>query len=369
MKKLGFGCMRLPLLGGADGEVDQKQFNRMIDRFMELGFNYYDTAHVYLGGKSETALREGLVNRYERDSFVLTDKLSGSCFQSEADIYTLFERQLEATGVEYFDYYLMHALSAEVYQKFLSRNAFTAVQKLKAERKICHIGISFHDKPAVLRKILTEHPEIEVVQIQFNYLDYENPSIESRAVYEVCREFDKPIFVMEPVRGGGLSDLPDEANQVFEALQGGSAASYAIRYAASFEGIKVVLSGMSTYGQLEDNVSYMKDFQPLNELELSAVQRVCDILKRQNEIPCTACRYCVAGCPRQILIPDLFSCLNTKRRYKDWGSDFYYKVHIKDHGKASDCIGCRQCERTCPQHLNITELLREVTDAFETKPQ
>lgn len=365
MKKLGFGCMRLPLLNGTDNIVDQIQFSRMVDLFMESGFCYFDTAHVYLDGKSELAIREGLVKRYPRNSFVLTNKLSGSCFQSEDDIYDLFTKQLEATEAEYFDYYLMHSLSEEVYQKFINCNAFQAVEKLKSEGKIRHMGISFHDKPAVLEKILTEHPEIEVVQIQFNYLDYDNPSIESGAVYEVCRKFKKPIFVMEPVKGGGLSNLPPEAERIFSELGGGSPASYAIRYVASFDGICVILSGMSNYEQVEDNVSYMQEVQPLNEIELSAIERVREILKCQNTIPCTACRYCVAGCPQKILIPDLFACLNTKRRYRDWSSDFYYKVNTKSNGKASDCIHCRQCERICPQHLKITELLQEVVTAFE----
>lgn len=366
MKKLGFGCMRLPMVGGPDGTVDQEQFNRMVDLYLQSGFCYFDTAHVYLGGQSEVALREGLVKRYPRESFLLTDKLSGSCFQSEEEIEPLFQKQLEATGTDYFDYYLMHSLSAEVYQKFLQCDAFSVVARLKAEGKIRHMGISFHDKPEVLEKILSEQPEIEVVQIQLNYLDYDSPSIESGAVYEVCRKYNKPVFVMEPVKGGGLSDIPEEAAQIFANLGGGSPASYAIRYAASFEGVEMVLSGMSTYEQMVDNVAYMQDFVPLEEKEYDAIAQVREILKQQNAVPCTACRYCVAGCPQNILIPDLFACLNTKRRYQDWGSDFYYGVHTKDHGKASDCIGCRQCESICPQHLPVTELLREVAEAFET---
>ena len=365
MKKLGFGCMRLPMIGGQEGIVDQEQFNEMIDLYMGAGFRYFDTAHVYLAGQSETALREGLVKRYPRDQFILTDKLSGSCFQSEAEIYSLFDCQLEATGTAYFDYYLMHALSAEVYQKFLSCNAFEAVRKLKSQGKIRHFGISFHDKPAVLRKILREQPDIEVVQIQFNYLDYDNPSIESKAVYDVCREFHKPIFVMEPVKGGGLVQLPAAAQEIFSELQNGSPASYAIRFAASFEGIEMVLSGMSDLAQMQDNISYMKEFIPLSETERSAISRVREILKSDRSIPCTACRYCVSGCPQKILIPDLFSCLNTKRRYQDWGSDFYYNTHTTGHGKASDCLHCGQCERACPQHLPIIELLQEVSAAFE----
>lgn len=367
MKKLGFGCMRLPTIGGPEGHVDQAHFNRMVDRYMEAGFCYFDTAKVYLGGESETALREGLVKRYPRETFVLTDKLSGSQFSSEAEIRPLFQKQLEATGVTYFDYYLMHSMSQEVYKKFESCNAFRVVSQLKTEGKNRHVGISFHDKPEILEKILTEHPEIEVVQIQLNYLDYDSPSIESGRVYEVCRRFNKPVLVMEPVKGGGLANLPKEAEQVFEALAGGSAASYAIRYAAGFEGVIMVLSGMSDLAQMEDNISYMAEPKPLDGKELQAVERVRQILKAQDTVQCTGCRYCVPGCPMEISIPDLFAVLNSKRKYQDWGSDYYYTVHTHGRGKASDCVGCGQCEGVCPQHLNVISLLKEVTAAFEEK--
>lgn len=364
-KNFGFGCMRLPMKGGDGGEVDLEHFGRMVDRFMAEGFCYFDTAHGYLAGKSEPAIRECLVKRYPRESYILTDKLTQNFFQQEADILPFFEKQLQNTGVSYFDYYLMHALTSEHYKKFVDCNAFAVAQQLKAEGKIRHLGISFHDKPAVLQQILEEHPEIEVVQIQFNYADYDNPSIESRAVYEVCRKFDKPVIVMEPVKGGGLINLPEQAKQILDDLHGGSYASYAIRYAASFEGIFMVLSGMSTYEQLEDNISFMKDFKPLNEAEFAAIARVQDIFKQQDIVACTACRYCVDGCPRRIAIPNLFACLNAKKQYQDWNSDFYYDVHVKNAGKASDCIGCRQCERVCPQHLPIVDLLKEVAATFE----
>ena len=365
MKKLGFGCMRLPMIGGTEGVVDQEQFNRMVDRFLAEGFTYFDTAHNYLDGKSETAIREGLVKRYPRDAYLLADKLTSVFFKAEADILPVFQQQLESTGVEYFDYYLMHAITAERYKKYTDCNAFAVTSQLKAEGKIRHLGLSFHDKPAVLEQILTEHPEIDVVQIQFNYVDYDSPSIESGAVYQVCRKFGKPVIVMEPVKGGSLAKLPEDAQAVLEDLQGGSAASYAIRYAASFEGIFTVLSGMSTLEQMEDNLRCMKDFQPLSHRESAAIEQVWEILKRRNTIPCTACQYCVAGCPQHIRIPDLLACMNAREQYKGGGSKFYYNVHTADHGKASDCIGCKQCEQACPQHLPITALLKTVAEAFE----
>lgn len=364
MAKLGFGCMRLPMIGGADGTVDQPQFNRMVDHYMQAGLNYFDTAHVYLGGQSEAALREGLVRRYPRSAFLLADKLSGSQFQRQEDILPFFQKELTNCGVEYFDYYLMHSQSTEVYKKFLSCNAYKIVKTLKAQGKIRHWGISFHDKPEVLDKILREQPEIEFVQIQLNYLDMDNPSIESRRCYEICRSHQKPIFIMEPVKGGGLVNLPPEAQEIFQKL-GGSAASYALRYAASFPGVEWVLSGMSTEEQVLDNLSSMTPPAPLTPAEQAAIEQVRDILKAQNTIPCTACRYCVAGCPKGILIPDLFSCYNTKTRYQDWGSDYYYNVHTTGHGTPSDCIGCKKCERICPQHLDITNLLQQVAKSFQ----
>lgn len=360
MKKLGFGCMRLPMLGGAEGTVDQQQFNQMVDLYMSAGFHYFDTAHVYIAGQSETALREGLVKRYPRDSFFLTDKLSGSCFQSEEAIRPFVEMQLQALGTDHLDLYLMHSQSGDVYEKFLSCNAYNVVRDLKKEGKIRHWGISFHDTPQVLEKILTEQPDIEVVQIQLNYLDWDSPSIQSGAVYEVCRKFNKPILVMEPVRGGALSDLPEEAQRVIDGLAGGSAASYALRYAAEKPGVKMVLSGMSTVEQMEDNIATMQDRRDLTEKEHAALMEVKAILRAQNAVPCTGCRYCVEGCPARIPIPDVFTAFNNKKREKE-GADEAYAAF---ENNASACLGCGQCEAECPQHLHIRELMEAVAKAF-----
>lgn len=364
-KKLGFGCMRLPMDGT---EVNYEEFNKMIDHYMSEGFNYFDTAHGYLGGKSETAIRDCLSSRYPRESFVLTDKLTKPYFNSKEDIRPFFDNQLKWTGVEYFDYYLMHAQDRDIYKHFQKCEAYEVATELKNEGKIKHLGISFHDTAEVLEQILLEHPEVEIVQIQFNYADYNSASVQSKKVYDVCRKYDKPILIMEPVKGGGLVRLPDEAKEIFDSINKDknlSYASYAVRFAASFDGVYKVLSGMSDLEQMKDNTSYMKDFEPLNEEEFNAVYKVGNILNSLGGIPCTACRYCVDGCPKKILIPDLFSCYNAKKQFGDWNSGYYYDVHTKTNGKASECIKCGKCEKICPQHLPIREHLVDVKNCFE----
>lgn len=347
--------------------MDIPQTKEMVDAFLEAGFNYFDTAHGYLQGKSETALREALTSRYPRSQYILTDKLTNFFFKKEEDIRPFFASQLEACGVDYFDFYLMHAQGAENFKFFKACRAYETAFALKEEGKVRHVGISFHDRAEVLEQILTEYPQIEVVQIQFNYLDYDDPAVESRKCYEVCRKYGKPVIVMEPVKGGNLVNLPENAKKILDELHGGSPASYAIRFAAGFEGIMMVLSGMSSMEQMEDNLSYMKEFQPLNDQEKLAVQKVRDIFHSMNLISCTSCRYCVAGCPKHISIPDLFAVMNTKQIHHDWNADYYYNVvHTSgEKGKASDCIQCGKCEQACPQHLPIRDLLVKVAAEFE----
>lgn len=362
-KKLGFGCMRLPM---KNGEVDYDEFNKMIDYYFEQGFNYFDTAHGYLNGKSETAIRDCLAKRYPRESFILTNKLTQPYFRTTADIRPFFENQLKWCGVEYFDYYLMHAQDRNTYEHFQKTDAYHECLKLKEEGLIKHLGISFHDTSEMLEQILTDHPEVEIVQIQFNYADYESSSVQSKKVYEVCRKFNKPVLVMEPVKGGGLVNLPEEAKKMIDDLnQDLSYASYAVRFAASFDGMYKVLSGMSNFEQLKDNTSYMKDFKPLDEREMKVVLKIGEMLRNLGGILCTACRYCVEGCPMGIPIPDLFSCYNTKVQFKDWNAGYYYNVHTQNGGKASTCIKCGKCEKICPQHLPIRDLLVDVSKSFE----
>ena len=363
-KNFGFGCMRLPM---KNGRVDHEAFCHMTDAFLASGFNYFDTAHGYIDGQSETALREALVKRHPRESYVLTNKLSTYHFEKQEEILPLFESQLKACGVEYFDLYLMHAQDKELFAKYKKCHAFELALALLAEGKIRHFGISFHDKAEVLEEILREYPQIEVVQIQFNYFDYEDSSVDSRRVYEVCRKFGKDIIVMEPVKGGRLVNLPKEAQKILKELGDGSEASYAIRYAASFEGVRMVLSGMGNMDMMRDNLSFMQNFTPLNEKEYESLHRVCTMLRAQNAIQCTACRYCTEPCPQNIPIPHYFACLNNKRIFNDWSAEFYYDIHRAHGGAASECIGCGKCEKACPQHLPIRRLLEDVAKEFEQK--
>jgi len=361
--KLGFGFMRLPMQGES---VDLAACRRMVDIFLENGFNYFDTAHGYLDGKSETALRTCLVERYARDRFMIANKLSNNFFEKNEDIRPLFESQLAACGVDYFDVYLMHAQNRRTYAKYKKCRAYETALALKAEGKLRHFGLSFHDKAEILRMILTEQPEIELVQLQFNYADFEDPSIESRKCYEVCREFGKSVLVMEPVKGGRLAhQLPPEAEDIFKGLGGGSNASYAIRFAAGFEGVVVVLSGMGSPEMVLDNVGYMKNFKPLDETERDAIERVTALLHEQDLISCTACKYCTEVCPKGIPVPDILGVINSARICNSWSAKHYYHVFTENAAGASDCIGCGKCERSCPQGLPIRRHLREAIELFE----
>lgn len=364
-KNFGFGVMRLPVTGET---VDYDKTREMFDVFLAAGFNYFDTAHGYLGGQSEIAVRECLTSRYPRDAYILTNKLSGHFIQKQEDIRPLFQKQLEACGVEYFDFYLMHAQDREDFQKFRALGCYETALELKTEGKIHHFGISFHDQADVLEQILTEYPQVEVVQIQLNYVDFEDPSVQSRKCLEVCRKYGKPAIVMEPVKGGSLVNLPESARKVFEELHGGSSASYAIRFAASQEGVSMVLSGMADVDMVRENCGYMKNFRPLDESEQAAVGKVCEIFRSLGTIPCTGCRYCTEVCPQGIAIPNIFALLNAKRIWNSWNSNYYYDIISSGTGtRASECLKCGKCEEICPQHLQIRELLNDAVQEFETK--
>lgn len=363
MKKLGFGFMRLPRL--ENGEIDVEHTRKMVDAFLEAGFTYFDTAHNYLDGRSELLLRETLTSRYPRERYVLTNKLTRLFFEQESEIRPVLRQQLEACGVTYFDNLLIHSVTSSSYEKLTRCNVFGVLQQLKQEGLTRRIGMSFHDTPEFLEQVLTEHPEIEVVQIQFNYLDEANPKVQSRGCYDVCRKFGKPILVMEPVKGGSLAQLPEQAGAILDGLHGGSHASYAIRYAASQESVEMVLSGMSSLEQVRDNVSFMADFRPLSEAENDALRSVRDVVLSQETIGCTGCRYCMDRCPQQIPIPEIFDLWNRRKKYLE-GVGGYASV-TKDKAKASDCLDCGQCEDACPQKLEIRKLLRDAAAIFEER--
>ena len=354
-KNFGFGCMRMKLKGD---DVDYEEFCQMIDTFLANGFNYFDTAHIYYDGKSEIALRECLTSRYPRDAFVLTDKLSPNSFKCKEDIEPFLDSQLEACGVDYFDFYLMHTQTSRNYDHYKNNGAYEEAFRLKEAGKIRHVGISFHDTAEFLDKILTENPGVEVVQLQFNYVDYEDDQVQSRLCYEVCVKHGKPVLVMEPVKGGQLVNMPEAAGKVLDELGGGSRASYAIRFAASFPQVIMVLSGMGDMAMMNDNVSYMKEFRPLDEQEMAAVKKVAAIYRGEEQIPCTGCRYCVDDCPQQILIPDLFKAVNTAKN-----AGVAADLSTIPGGKPSDCVGCGKCEKNCPQFLPIRDLLHRLAQA------
>ncbi len=349
-KRFGFGCMRLPTV---DDKVDIPATMEMVDYYMSKGFNYFDTAHGYLGGQSEQAIKTCLTSRYPRESYILTDKLTGNFFTDESEIRPLFQAQLDACGVTYFDFYLMHALNAEGHKRYLQQHCYDIAQQLKAEGKIRHVGISFHDTADVLDQILTDRPEIEVVQIQFNYLDCYDPVVQSMACYEVCRKHGKPIIVMEPIKGGSLTSLPDEA---LKLMTSGSPASYALRFVGGFEGIRMILSGMSNLAQMQENLSFMSDIVPLSSGEQAALEQVRSIYQSRNRIPCTDCRYCIERCPVDMPIPQLFAQSN---KHRENGSE----IDSQDLLHIDECLECGACAAACPQHLEIPELLKKIKNS------
>lgn len=365
ISKLGFGMMRLP---EKDGEVDIQRVCNMVDDFMKKGFNYFDTAYVYHGGKSEVVVREAVVKRYPRDAFYLATKLPAWEMKKAEDCDRIFNEQLERAGVDYFDFYLLHSIEeGNNYDTYIKYNCFEWGIEKKKKGQIKHFGFSFHGSPKLLDKILSEHPEVEIVQIQLNYADWISPIVRSGELYEVLRKYNMPIIVMEPVKGGMLANItPDLESILKKHRPDKSVASWALRFVGSLEGIMTILSGMSNEEQVKDNLETFENFEPLSDEEKQVLDEVAKALIKQPTIQCTSCRYCCDGCPEKISIPDIISALNTMRMYgEDARPRFFYNNLMDRSGRASQCISCGQCESVCPQHLPIIEAMKEASKIFD----
>ncbi len=364
-EKLGFGLMRLPM---KDNEIDMNQLKEMVDIFLKKGFNYFDTAYGYHGGKSEVAIKEALVDRYKREDFILATKLPAWTAKTKEASEEMFTTSLERTGAGYFDYFLLHNLGSKRTKFFEDYNTWEFLKAKKEEGLIKKLGFSIHDSADALEIIMQKHHnDIDFIQLQINYADWEDLTVQSKKCHEIALRYNKPIIIMEPIRGGQLINLPKKAGDIFKAYdESKSFASWALRYAASVEGVLTVLSGMSNIEQLEENTDIMKNFTPLNDEEREVIKKIQNILRKTESIPCTACKYCVKDCPSNIEIADMFDCMNIQLVFenKEAARAKYLWAAAKG-GKASECIKCGLCESVCPQKINIIKELERVAIELE----
>lgn len=367
-KRLGMGCLRLPLLNPDDQEsIDYKTLEKNVDLMLENGYRYFDTSFIYHNGQSEVALGKALVDRHPRESFLLSTKMPIKFMHCADDMERVFSEQLSKCHVDYFDFYLIHAISTEGYKKCKEWGVFEFLEKKKAEGKFREFGVSFHDTPEFLDTLLTEHPEINFVVAQLNYLDWVSPATRSKELYEICVKHNKPIVVMEAIKGGNLVNLPAEAKKLMRGYNpNASLASWALRFTGSLPGVRVTLAGMPSTEFCLDDMKTFNDFKPLNDEEYAIIDQVVDIIKKKVPIPCTYCRYCEPGCPKKIDIPDYFSMYNSMKmveadshNFVNTEANLYAHTLEKGRGAACECIRCGKCEKVCPQHLPIMTYLQQ----------
>ncbi|WP_459537372.1 aldo/keto reductase [Methanobrevibacter sp.] len=374
MAKLGMGMMRLPLLDENDQKsVDMNQVNEMVDAYMASGFNHFDTAFVYHEGMSEIAFKKAVVERYPRDSFKIATKMPLFIITEESQLEPIFSQQLENCGVDYFDYYMLHNVSGFTENAWKNVDLFSFIQSKKEEGFIKHIGLSTHGNAEFLEELLFEHPEIEFVLLQINYLDWEDEGIQSRECLEVARKYGKEVMIMEPYKGGFLADVPEEAEKIMkEHNPDKSVVSWAMRFVANLDDVSVVLTGASNLEQLESNISEIKNAPPLSDEELEIIKEVSEIINSNITVDCTTCRYCVDVCSEEIDIAKVFDLYNKHNMLEidDWtpfGNAYLNYTKLSGVGIASDCIECELCIEECPQSINIPEVLKDVAKTFETE--
>lgn len=364
---LGFGFMRLPTEPDSEGKVfDHAQVCAMVDAFMDAGFTYFDTAYGYHDGRSEHELKAALVDRYPRDAYTVATKLPAWAARDADHAKGMFERSLQKTGLQHFDYYLLHNLGNERTKVFDEFGIWDYLAEKREQGLIRNLGFSIHDSAEALEKVLDAHPDVDFVQLQINYADWESSLIESRKCYEAARARNLPVVIMEPVKGGSLVKLPEQAQAVLRGCDpGASMASWALRFCASLPGVLAVLSGMSTIEQMQDNVATFKEARPLDGREMQAISKVQGILEQAGGVPCTDCRYCMEGCPSGIETPIILESLNILDRFGDMHRAQENYDWNTEGAEASLCIGCGACEAVCPQKIGIVGQLERAAGLFE----